>query len=181
MLSILGLAMRSSSVSHHSETYCILTVLIFVLSDITILWPILMRLYYVQRVAAIIKSFYSDTSEQLALLKYRKSLIGVLFVISVVTVYSIVYILVISGVSQIRQCYCICRFNSLTQFVFFEIIQGFAYVLEVIVYVYFLIGLCKLQTQLKYKIKEELLLLSLGWFLNRLTLIIQINTPFCPF
>ena len=71
----------------------------YVLIDITVLWPTVMRLYYLQRVSTIIKSFYSDTNEWLAQLKHRKSLTAIFIVILVILLYQLVFFSLVSTIT----------------------------------------------------------------------------------
>ena len=54
LLSILAVAAHAQSLVEQATTYCVLTLLNFVLTDVSVFWPTVLRLCYVKRVNTII-------------------------------------------------------------------------------------------------------------------------------
>ena len=175
MLCVVSIGLRSYSIYANMHYECILTVLMYAIMDIVVFTPTLLRLCYVRRVSKILKSFYSNSDEQLAKLKERNFLIIIMVIIAFITVYEVVS-LVISGYPHV---YCTCSPFSDAKFLAAYVPGSVSYILEVVAYIYFMIHICALKNQLKYKIKEELLLLSSCWLLMRIITILNITRSRC--
>ena len=57
------LSLAEGSLSAHIETQCIISTIMVSLTDVFIFWPIIIRLFYVQRVIYFVKSFYANSNE----------------------------------------------------------------------------------------------------------------------
>ena len=66
MLSILSMLWQVGSLSAYFETQCELILIMLSALDILVFWPTLLRLYYISRVASIIKAFYAESNRDLA-------------------------------------------------------------------------------------------------------------------
>lgn len=160
ILSILALALVTDPVSSQAESYCVLNMVQFIVMDIVVFWPTLLRMAYVRRVKLIIECFYSDTDEHKARTKQRRSFALIFIVIGVILIYQVVFIAVIIIKPDYRQAECTCTFTHA-----FNIGQAVSFVVEIVAYFYFMGSLCSLRSPLKYKIKQELQVLGSCWVL----------------
>ena len=64
--SMLLLGLAEGSLTTHIETQCIVSTVMVSLTDVFAFWPIILRLFYVQRVIYVVRSFYANSNEELA-------------------------------------------------------------------------------------------------------------------
>lgn len=151
----------------------------FTILDIIVFWPTLLRLFYVRRVGQIIKSFYSDSNEELAQLKQRKSVVFVFLLIAIIAIYNLTFTLVVVLVPHYRESFCKC--DSIPDFIGGYVGAGVVFILEIVAYIYLMISLCTQRATIKYKIKPELLTLGSLWFVVRIIDLLTFTSTNCFF
>ena len=124
-------------------------------------FPILFRLCYVGRVGSIIKAFYSDSDEQLAKSKERKFIILIFILVAFIFLTQFSFILGIIFSHDLRRYACSCVLVPSAFNVFTLVFGGVIYSLEILAYLRYSCSLCHHRTRLRYKIKQELIVLSL--------------------
>ena len=125
-------------------------------------FPILFRLCYVGRVGSIIKAFYSDSDEQLAKSKERKFIILISVLVAFIFLTQFSFILGIIFSHDLRRYACSCVLLPSSFNIFTLIFGGVIYSLEILAYLRYSCSLCHHRTRLRYKIKHELIVLSLA-------------------
>ena len=72
LASILLTFLRLATTEANQDTSCIISYAIYTVLDILVFWPVILRLYYVRRVASFVKAFYANSDEELAKVRERK-------------------------------------------------------------------------------------------------------------